>query len=74
MVHRQALNLRHCTLLFWHEVLNVAKTTERALLAVLGAALPALVAVGTSLLLLSLSQESQNGLLVFKNLFLELIL
>ena len=58
MVHRQALNLGHRTLLFWHEVLNVSKTPERALLAVLGAALPALIAVGTSLLLLSLSQES----------------
>ena len=61
-------------MLLWHEVLNITKTTERAFLSVLGAVLPALIAIGTSLLLLSLSQESKNRLLVFKNLFLKLIL
>ena len=52
----------------------VTKTTERSFLAVLRAVLPALIAIGTSLLLLSLSQESKNRLLVFKDLFLKLIL
>ena len=74
IVHRQALNLRHRTLLLWHEVLNITKTTKRAFLAVLWAVFHTLIAIGTSLLLLSLSQESKNRLLVFKNLFLKLIL